>query len=341
MDKFKFILIGYGNMGRDWGKVIIQMKNVQVVGVVDLIEKNQIQACKDFCLKEEQTSDNFERLLLTVKPDAVIDCSPPFVHYSNTIVALNNDCHIMGEKPISLNLREAQQVVDLSIKKKVIYMVNQNYRRNPVINILQNNLEKIGKIYAINIDYFQGLEFKDTFRYSFDHPLLLDMAIHHFDLVRMIINQNSKRVYAKEYNPEKSKFKNGSGVLVQFDMDKKLIFSYRGSWSSKGFNTSFNGIWRIVGEYGTMMWDGNLALSIEKQAKNNKLYKENIEIPKKYLFTPYEMFLYELKENLKLFIKSISEERLPDCWCGDNINSLKMVLSAIRSSEIGEVVNLN
>jgi len=90
-----------------------------------------------------------------------------------------------------------------------------------------------------------------------------------------------------------------------------------------------------------MMWDGNLALSIEKQAKNNKLYKENIEIPKKYLFTPYEMFLYELKENLKLFIKSISEERLPDCWCGDNINSLKMVLSAIRSSEIGEVVNLN
>jgi len=341
MKKTTFILIGYGNMGKDWGKVISKMNNIHVVGVVDLLKQNRLQALIDFRLTERQVSDDFEKLLSLLKPDAVIDCSPPFAHHKNTLITLNNGCHILGEKPISLSLNEAQEVIDLSIIKKRIYMVNQNYRRNPIINIIQKTIGQIGKIYSINIDYFQGLEFKDTFRYSFDHPLLSDMAIHHFDLVRMITGQEAKNVYAKEYNPETSKFKNGSGVFCQFDIDNGAIFSYRGSWSSKGFNTSYNGFWRIVGEYGTMIWDGNLSLSIEKQTKDHNLHKYEIKIPKKYLFTPYDVFLYELRENLKLFVASVNNGKPPDCWCRDNINSLKMILSAIESSEKSDIIRIN
>jgi predicted dehydrogenase len=317
------------------------MKNVRVIGVIDLLVENRRQALRNFKLTDDQISDNIEKLLSSVKPDAILDCSPPFAHYQNTLVALNKGCHILGEKPISLNLREAQEVIDLSLDKKRIYMVNQNYRRNPIISILRKNLSQIGRIYSINIDYFQGLEFKDTFRYSFDHPLLLDMAIHHFDLVRMITDQKAKDVFAQEYNPETSKFKNGSGVVLQFGMDKGTVFSYRGAWSSKGFNTSYNGFWRIIGEYGTIIWDGDLAISVEKQTNGNTLQKKDIKIPKKYSFSPYEVFLYELRENLKLFVTSIHEKKYPDCWCGDNIYSLKMVLSAIESSEKHKTININ
>ncbi len=338
MKNTTFILIGYGNMGKDWGRIITRIRNVQVIGIVDVLEHNRIQAQKDFPLTKEQTSDNLEKLITFVKPDAIIDCSPPFAHYKNTLIALKNGCHILGEKPISLNLSEAQEVINLSLHKKKIYMINQNYRRNPLVNIIQKTVGQIGKIYSINIDYFQGLEFKDTFRYSFDHPLLLDMAIHHFDLVRMITLQNAKSVYAKEYNPETSKFKNGSGAFAQFEMNNGAIFSYRGSWTSKGHNTSFNGFWRIIGELGTLIWDGNLTVSIEKQVKDSRLHKRTLKIPQKYTLTPYEVFLYELEENLRLFISSIEQNTFPDCWCGDNVNSLQMVLSAIESSEKGNVV---
>lgn len=334
------ILIGYGNMGKEWGKIIRTMANVRVVGIVEFIEKNRQEARTDFSLSENSVSNDFPKLLSYLKPHAVIDCSPPFAHYNNTILALNNNCHVLGEKPISLNMEEAKRLVDLSIEKKRTYMVNQNYRRNPMISIIMRNLHKIGKLYAVYVDYFQGLEFNDTFRYSFDHPLLLDMSIHHFDLVRMITNSNASSVNASEYNPKTSKFKNGSGVLVNCIMENNILFNYRGAWSYKGRNSSYNGQWRIIGEEGVLIWDGDLSIQIEMLSKKGSVISQKVNIPQKYSFSPYEVFLYELKANLQLFITANDKGITPDCWCGDAINSLSMILSSVHSVESGRIISV-
>ncbi|NMB84187.1 hypothetical protein GYA28_02760 [Candidatus Roizmanbacteria bacterium] len=120
-------------------------------------------------------------------------------------------------------------------------------------------------------------------------------------------------------------------------MSDKSFFSYRGSWSSWGFDTSYNGQWRIIGELGTIIWDGNLDVQLERKVNNRNL-KEKIHIP--FTFTPYEVFLYELEQNIRLFINSISTKTLPDCWCGDNLNTLNMVLSAIKSSELNKPIRI-
>lgn len=340
MKKIKLVLIGYGNMGRDWGKVIKSNKNIQLIGVVDTLEKNRIAACKDLSLKSFQVSDNFKKILSLINPDVVIDASPPAVHYGNAKIALNYDCHVVSEKPMSLTLDKAKELVLLSRSKKKIYMVNQNYRRNPLVQIIKDKIGNLGKLYNINIDYYQSLEFKDTFRYSMDHPLLLEMAIHHFDLVRAITSQNANSVYASEFNHVTSRFKGGSSAIVIFQMNDNTLFSYRGSWSSMGFDTSFNGNWRVIGEHGSLIWDGNLSLSLEKRVRNDHTYKETIKVPDKFRFVPYELFLYELEQNLDLFLDSISGGSLPDCWCGDNINSLAMVLSAIESAKSGQKIKI-
>lgn len=338
MSKITLILVGYGNMGKDWGKVIYKFDQVEVIGVVDILGKNRNQARSDFGLKSSHISDKLDLLVSALKPTAIIDCSIPAAHFQNTLIALKYSCHVLGEKPIALKYKDAEKVVELSRRKKLVYMVNQNYRRNPVLKILQNKISEIGRIYSVNIDYFQGLEFNDTFRYSFHHPLLFDMAIHHFDMARMISGQNAKYVFAAEYNPTTSKFINGSTAFAHFKMNNETILSYRGSWSSVGFNTSYNGNWNIVGEFGTIMWNGDLDLSLEKRTQDNHIVVEKVSLPQEFQLKPYELFLYELRQNLELFIKSISNSTLPDCWCGDNINSLAMVLSAIKSSETNQAL---
>lgn len=340
MKKIKLVLIGYGNMGRDWRKIIEKNKNIQLVGVVDILKKNRIAARRDFSLKNFQVSDNLEKILSLSNPDAVIDASPPFAHFRNAKIALNYSCHVLGEKPMSLYFDQAKELIALSKTTDKIYMINQNYRRNPIIKIIKDKMKKLGAIYSVNIDYYQSLEFKETFRYTMSHPLLLDMAIHHFDLVRMIINQDAKSVYASEYNPVTSNFKNGSSAFAHFTMNNGIFFSYRGSWSSIVFNTSFNGKWRIVGEYGTLLWDGDSIFSIEKRTDSRCVHKEDVGIPDEFELKPYELFLHELEQNLELFLSSISTGSLPDCWCGDNINSLEMVLSAIKSAESGKIVDI-
>ncbi len=340
MKKSKLILIGYGNMGKDWGKIVKKNSSIELVGVVEVLKQNRIQARNFFSLTNSQISDSLPTILSRFNPDIVIDCSSPQAHAENTRLALNYRCHVLGEKPMGTTLMKAKELILLAKAKKKIYMVNQNYRRNPMIKIVKNKIKAIGKIYSIHIDYYQSLEFKDTFRYKLTHPLLLDMSIHHFDLVRFITDQEATSVTAFEYNPVTSRFKDGANAIVNFRMNKDTIFSYRGSWSSIGHNTSFNGQWRIIGEYGTLLWDGDFNLSLEKKIKNGEIYKETIKIPARLKLKPYDLFLYELGQNLKLFLSSIESDNFPDCWCGDNINSLVMTLSAIEASESNKVVEI-
>jgi|SRR3989344_1737201 len=337
MKKIKIVLVGYGNMGRDWGKILKKQGNIDLIGVIDLLKKNRAEAQKDLFLKDSQVSDKLEEFL-DHNPDAIVDSSSPLAHFKNTRMALNNSVHVLGEKPMSLSLKQAEELISLSRLKKKIYMVNQNYRRNPVLEIVKKELNKLGKINFVNIDYYQNLEFKDTFRYSIEHPLLLDMSIHHFDLVRHLLNKNADSVYAIEYNPAGSKFKNGAGVFANFRI-KDIAFNYRGSWKTSGANTSFNGLWRIEAKHGVINWDGYLKVLLERRL-NQDIVVKKILIPSKFRFSPYELFLYELEESFKIFLNSISSGTEPDSSCRDNINSLKMVLAAIESSRNDQVVKI-
>lgn len=328
MKKNKALLIGYGNMGKDWGKIILKRKDIEVVSVIDVLDKNKQQAHIDFSIPTSSVFSSLSKALLLITPDVIIDSSPPFIHPKNSRIALNSHIPILGEKPISLSLKEAEKIVNLSKKNKVLYMVNQNYRRNPVISIVKKTLKSLGNIESIEIDYHQLLNFNDTFRSRFSHPLLIDMAIHHFDLVRYITNSNAEEVFTIEQNPVSSKFINGATAYTTFKMEKRIIFSYRGSWSANRPNSSFNGQWHIICDKGCLYWDGDNEIKIEANSKS-----KTIRIPKKQKMTPYELFLYELSANLDLFLKSISNKTLPDCWCGDNLNSLKMIISASKSSD--------
>ena len=330
MKVFKVLLVGYGNMGREWNKVICQRDDVRVIAVVDPLEMNRLQAVKEFDLNERNTYISLETALIASNPDMIIDSSPPFAHFTNTSVAINRRIPILGEKPIALTTKEAEEIVELSTRNDVLYMVNQNYRRNPIVTILKKSIESIGKLYAIEIDYHQILDFKDTFRYKINHPLLLDMAIHHFDLVRYMAGLNARTVLAVEHNPPTSKFVNGSDLNAIFKMDDNVILSYRGSWSALRKGTSYNGYWSLIGKKGTVSWDGDNVIDIEL---GPDFKKSSVRIPKKDLFDPYSVFLFELNESLSLFLESIKKKSLPDCWCGDNILSLKMVLGACASSE--------
>ena len=39
-------------------------------------------------------------------------------------------------------------------------------------------------------------------------------------------------------------------------MGDGVIFNYRGSWCADGARTSWEAAWRIVGERGSLVWDG-------------------------------------------------------------------------------------
>ena len=88
------------------------------------------------------------------------------------------------------------------------------------------------------------------------HVLLVDMAIHTFDTARYISGADPVSVYCKEWNPAGSWYERDSSAIAIFEMSNGLVYTYRGSWCSEGLNTTWESDWRIVGQNGSLKWDG-------------------------------------------------------------------------------------
>src|SRR4029450_1651203 len=113
-----------------------------------------------------------------------------------------------------------------------------------------------GPIGTINCQFFKAPHFSG-FREEMDDPLLVDMAIHQFDLARLLTGADPRTVSCDAYNPEWSWYAGNAAAEATFVLDGRVRFTFSGSWCAPGLETSWNGAWRVSGAHGTATWDGD------------------------------------------------------------------------------------
>ena len=149
------------------------------------------------------------------------------------------------------------------------FAVMQNYRYNPGIRRLKRLLEsgEIGPVTTVHSDFYVGAHF-GGFRDHMEHVLLLDMAIHTFDAARLIAGADPVAMYCKEWNPAGSWYDHDASAVAIFELSNNLVYTYRGSWCAEGMNTSWECDWRIVGQTGSVTWDGGEGFQAEIVARS-------------------------------------------------------------------------
>jgi predicted dehydrogenase len=330
--------VGLGQMGINWLKVLLSEEQINLVSIVDLRKKHAIKLAQQFNLSKNivygSLDDVFNANLLV---DVVIDVTP---HTSRKVIvntSLSKSCHVLSEKPMCSSISEVNELVDVASRSSRVYMVSQNYRCDNSVREIKKLILKneIGEIYNLNVNFFLGPNFKG-YRLTMDHPLLLDMAIHHFDLVRCITGSNAISVSCQEYGSKLNNiFKNDAAACVCFEMDKGFVFSYSGNWFAKGEITGWNGHWVINGSKGTICWDGDNIIKIYKKIGDgfiNKLRPEEIIVAKSNED--------KLSLSLKHFLTSLRTGEEPETSCRDNAYTMNMVLGAIKSSEMSKKLDL-
>ncbi len=191
---------------------------------------------------------------------------------------------------------------------------------------------------TVNSDFYLGAHF-GGFRAHMDHVLLIEMAIHTFDAVRLISGSDPLRVYCHDWEPKNSWFKNGPAAIAIFEMTGGVLYDYRGSWVAEGFNTTWESDWRVIGENGTVIWDGgdNMKAQVPKEGSTLVRDYEELVIPKhdagRMAGGHYGL--------IRDFIDCVKSGKTPGTTCTDNIKSLAMVFSAIESAELGRPVEVN
>ncbi len=179
--------------------------------------------------------------------------------------ALEQGCHVLGEKPLADSMDKARKMVEASERAGRIYAVIQNRRYDPNIRRLRRFLKagEIGPITTVNSDFYIGAHF-GGFRDHMAHVLLLDMAIHTFDAARLLTGADPLSVYCLEWNPAGSWYDRDASAVAMFEMTGGTVYTYRGSWCAEGLPTSWESEWRIIGARGTAQWDGRDGIAAQR-----------------------------------------------------------------------------
>ncbi len=328
----KAVVVGAGNISRAW-LPILRDEDVQIVGLVDLDRKRAKAQSERYDINPFILTD-VKEALRKLRPDFVVDLTVPDAHCSVTCTALRMGCHVIGEKPMAATMAQARRMVRVSEETGKLYMVSQSRRYNPEHAGLTRFLaeKRLGRLTTVHCTFSMGAHF-GGFRDRMAHPLILDMAIHHFDLARMFTGADPVAVYAKSFNPHGSWYAGDAAAACIFEMSNGLIFTYAGSWCAEGMHTSWHGDWRLAGEKGSIVYSDGQTPSGEVITGNEGFHRPT---------APVKVEVAETAEGqqgaLREFLRALDGGPLPQGECHDNIKSLAMVFAAIESAKRGRRV---
>ena len=321
----KIIQVGAGGFGESWLEIVMRAPEWEVAGVVD-IDQNVLKKVKEkWNFSDEKLFTSLDECLKKVKADALLNVTPPEFHKEITVKAIKSGLHVLVEKPMADTLKNAEEMVEVAEKYRKKLMVSQNYRYRKGARSLRKFIEEglLGNLSYCNLNFQKGPKFKG-FRIKMEYPLLIDMSIHHFDLLRYILGKEPVSVYAESFNPCWSWFSGDACLNIIFEFQDNIRVNYSGSWVSKGKETPWDGEWEIYGENGTVIW--NEKIKFISEGKEEEMEMINMEREERD---------YSLLE----FYKSIKEDREPETSGRDNIKSLKMVFNSLNSIKRGRRVS--
>jgi predicted dehydrogenase len=325
-EPLRLIQVGAGAMGRVWMDVIARSRDARLVGLVDLNLDTAERAVEAAGLLDVATATTLPDLSGRVAADAVITVTTPGAHAEVSTAALLSGMPVLCEKPAADTTSAALSMVAAAEVSNRLLMVSQSRRYWRGLTALRRQVAQLGRLGFIQCSFFRGPRF-GGFRDEMPHPLLGDMAIHHFDLARDLINSDPVWITSESFNPSWSWYAGDAAAQALAAFADGTRFAYTGSWCNQGLQTSWNGSWRISGEAGTALWDGDHQ-PVAQTA-------DGAPIPAVPGAGPEE-FAGALAE----FIAAIRDGSVPSGEIHRNVMSLAMVEGAIRSARTGRRVIL-
>ena len=328
----KVIQVGIGGMGNAWLRAVQASPHVEYAGFVEVNAAVAAEQVGKYGLDGSTIFPSLEEALGAVQADGVINVTPPQFHRQVSLAALEAGVPVLSEKPLADTLAAAQDIVDASDRTGVLHKEKQNYRYHAPTQTLYQTLRTgdFGAIGAVKVDFFKGPHF-GGFREEMPYPLIIDMSIHHFDLMRFFLGRDPVALYGRSWNPPWSWFKGDASAAVTLEfanqsVDSDVVVSYNASWCSQGQVTPWNANWRFE------CAEGVIALT-DDQVTTQRPDGELVSVP---TVEPERLGqAYLLHE----FYEAVMLGKPPVTTCQDNIKSLGIVFDVIQSFVSGAKVH--
>ncbi len=195
----KIAFAGAGYIINIHAKATKAQKDVELAAVVEKYSDKAEALAQKFRIKNRY--ETVEQMLKAGNVDALVIGTPNFLHAPQAIAALNAGVHVMVEKPMAMNAREAEKMMEASVKSGAKLMVAHCWRFDEDVLWLKKESKKLGKIirtkgYGVHSNWGPAGWF--TQKQFAGGGALADMGIHALDTARFLLGDPQPvSVYAK------------------------------------------------------------------------------------------------------------------------------------------------
>jgi predicted dehydrogenase len=180
----KIALIGAGHMGRIHLGKLMEFKDVEVGGVVD-IDRNTLNGISE--KYQAPTFTDYKNIPDGL--DGVVVASSTETHYEAAGHFLEKGVHVFIEKPITSGINQGERLIELAEKRGLILQIGHLERFNPAYKEAVSRIGKPLFIEARRMSNFTGR--------SVDIDVVLDLMIHDIDLILSIVKEDIKDIRAQ------------------------------------------------------------------------------------------------------------------------------------------------
>ena len=178
--KIRVGVIGLGYLGKFHFDKYRSNKSVNLTSIVDIDEKNLDLIDSNELYRSTSFKDVIEKV------DAVSIVTPTVTHFSIAKFFLENNIHVLLEKPMTESVSEARKLNSIAKKNRCILQIGHLEQFNPAIRKLKAELNAPEFIEVHRLCKFNPR--------AIDVDVVLDLMIHDIDIVLSLIDKNIKKI---------------------------------------------------------------------------------------------------------------------------------------------------
>ena len=254
--------------------------------------------------------------------DAVYVASPNFIHCSQTIMALEHKKHVLCEKVMAVNEAEVRSMIDCARRNQVVLLEAMRPDFDPAFDIVEQNLNRIGRLRRATFEFCQYSSRYDKFREgivmnAFDPTLgnaaVMDIGVY---CIHSLVRLFGMPQEIQAFSTKLSNDFDGSGiVLMKYEtMIAEAVYSK----ISVSVNPSV-----IQGEDGSILIDyiskpEKICLQLREGARDTLEGAGREILP----FIPADNnMIYEIQE----FIKLINENNIAHKYLQYSLDTIRVI----------------
>ena len=327
----RIALLGCGTMGKTHAQAYTSLGEAQVVAVCDIrLEKAEALALLLGCA----AYTSYEAMKEKAEYEMLDVCLPTYLHCRYAIDAMQDGKHVFCEKPIALNLEDADLMVKTAKEYGVTFSVGHVLRFFPqyqaaVAQIKAGRIGTSALLRTTRNQAFPGWSWENWYQdITKSGGPEVDLAIHDYD---WLLNNFGPvvRVYAKNLGTGHPKQMHTLAILR---FASGAMAHVEASWAlPKGieFRTTFE----LVGTDGQLCYDSTRDCPLKVQLSSNEEASLFYDNPLSDEMNPY-------RAELKAFLHAVEHKTEPVVTAAEAIAALQIALAAKESEQTGKVVHL-